>query len=134
MAGLVRRRCRAASARGPNVTGLSPGGEPMHFCEQEPAASIPPPHASISTGTPPSDVTQSIAMSAPWRCAISATSGTGCQAPVEVSAWTSASSLAGFFRSSASNRSGAITSPGAASTTRTVAPVRAAIWARRWPK
>jgi hypothetical protein len=58
----------AATARGLSVTGDIPDGPPRHFCDPEYAASTPQP--SISTATPPSDVTQSAISSAPWRSAI----------------------------------------------------------------
>src|SRR3972149_2841251 len=77
--GLRTRERTRSMARGEKVTGPSPGGAPRHFCEQEPAASIP--HASISTGMPPKDETQSTATMAPKRGGMSATSGVGGEAP-----------------------------------------------------
>ena len=51
------------------------------------------PRRRSRTGAPPSDVTQSTRKSAPCSCASRAISGSGCQAPVEVSACTSATSF-----------------------------------------
>jgi hypothetical protein len=45
------------------VIGESPGGHERHFWVPLKAASIP--HSSISTGAPPSEVTQSASISAP---------------------------------------------------------------------
>src|SRR5687768_2171036 len=95
---LILRRLIASIARGENVTGARPGGPPRHFWVPEYAASMPQP--SISSGMPPREVTQSRTVSAPAFLATAARSGTSCRNPVEVSAWTKATTL-GFLPSRA---------------------------------
>ena len=121
-----------STARGPSVTGASPAGPPRHFCVPDQAASIP--HASISTGTPPSDVTQSASSSAPWRWASSPAPSSGCSAPVEVSACTIAIALGFAPSSAASISSSEKTWPQGFSTRLTAAPRRSASSASRLPK
>ena len=56
------RSTKRSRARALTVSGASPGGTPRHFCVPLYAMSTPQP--SISTGIPPSDVTQSTSSSA----------------------------------------------------------------------
>ena len=85
-----------STARAEKLTGARPGGTPRHFCVPEYTASMP--HASTSTGMPPSDVTVSTSRSVSVRC--SAASGAiSFSTPVDVSACTTASRRAcGFAR------------------------------------
>ena len=92
------------------------------------------PQASISTGTPLSEVTVSSNSSAPWRLASSPTPSMGCSAPVEVSACTRARILAGRAWSALSSSSISNTSPHGFSRVVTSAPYRDAISAMRDPK
>ena len=65
----------ASTARGLKVTCASPGGDPMHFCEQLYAASTP--HSSILTSTPPNEVTVSRRSMTPCDLARRTTSSIG---------------------------------------------------------
>jgi hypothetical protein len=77
---LVLRAAITSPAAFENVTGASPGGQLRHFCVPEYAASTC--HLSISTGRPPSEVTQSISSRAPCvACTIFEISSIGWQSP-----------------------------------------------------
>src|SRR4051812_13507045 len=88
----------------------------------------------MSIGTPPSDVTQSIATSAPCFRAAATMASMGWRAPVVVSTCTNARSFVFFFASARSTSAGSTISPGGTSTTSTSAPARRAISASRCPK
>jgi hypothetical protein len=82
-AGVVRARSHSI-ARGDIAIGDRPGGQLKPFCVQLYAMSMPV--RSNSTGTPPSEVTQSAMTSAPASCAAAQIARPDCNAPVDVSA------------------------------------------------
>src|SRR5688572_16990062 len=110
----------ASPARELNETGDNPGGQLKHFCVPLYAASTP--HSSNFTGTPPSDVTQSISSIAPLSCAIFPSSSIGCQAPVEVSACTIPTTFGRNFFTALATSSEEKTCPHALSIFSTLAP------------
>ena len=80
------------------------------------------PHASVSSGIAPSDVTASTTVSAPLFAASAAISWTGLSTPVDVSAWTIATMSAGAAASARSTAAGSQARPHSTSTRVTVAP------------
>ena len=93
------------------------------------------PHSSIFSGQPASDVTASTSNRAPASCTICAIPSSGCQAPVDVSAWIRATSLGRVQRASpARTSSGVKTRPHSVSMTTGVPPQRSTTSAMRVPK
>mmetsp|Transcript_4579 Transcript_4579/g.8473 ORF Transcript_4579/g.8473 Transcript_4579/m.8473 type:complete len:331 (-) Transcript_4579:185-1177(-) len=84
---LLLRASSFASARGPRLSGATPGGHPMHFWVPAYAASTP--QASKCTGRPQMEVTVSSSrrQSCLWQS--SPMPFIGCRVPVLVSAWHS---------------------------------------------
>ena len=107
-----------STARAFTVSGARPGGTPRHFWVPLYARSTR--HSSISSGIPPSEVTQSTSRSASPLFAPS--SAMSLRTPVEVSACTTAMTLGDGCASS--NCCGSMAFPQATSTRCTVAPAR----------
>src|SRR3954462_9452944 len=92
------------------------------------------PHSSTSTGVPPSEVTASTIVSAPYLCAISTSVLASDCTPVEVSACTNATTFASRVALSASSSfCGETGSPQASSTTTATPPARSTFSIMRPP-
>src|SRR5579864_2870403 len=92
----VLRARSFSTAAGDAVMGARLGGQLSPFWEQLKATSTPV--ASRSMGIAPNEVTQSIMVRAPQSRAAAVIAVGSCNAPVEVSAWTKATTL-GISRS-----------------------------------
>jgi hypothetical protein len=81
-------RCASAQARSLTLTGATPTGAPRHLFATPMQRSIP--HASTSSGIPPTDDTASTIVVRPRSCAVQHRSPTGLTSPMRVSWWTTA--------------------------------------------
>ena len=100
-------RSTASQAREPTAQMSRPGGHIHAFCEPDRTKSIP--QSSISSGRPPTPLTESTTTSAPWSRTSAASSGKGLVTPVEVSLWVRKTPLTSGFSFSASRRRSGVT-------------------------
>ena len=122
----------AATARSPRVTGARPGGQLRPFWVQEYTASAS--QTSTGTGQAARDVTASTSSRAPWRRQAAASGSTAWRTPVDVSAWTAATSLVRAAARAGSTAAGSTARPLGTSTRASSAPWRTAISQRGSPK